>query len=398
MRHLLSSHGGGGPVSYKVVIRLLFTYHFFGDLILIYAVDKLFLLSRDISIQEIAILVALWSGLTVLLEIPTGALADRWSRKYALVLSGVFYSLCYVTWIFSHSFWLFALGFLFRTLGGTFESGTSQAYTFDFLKRHQKEDEFEKIWGRCIGLRVIGTAIAVAVGGYLSEISYTLVLVFSALSPLAVIIIAFLLPEVKSTNRETGRSYYSYFTGGIKQAFSNRIIRKIMIYSAIVLATLGLLEEYDQVLISERLGFSNTFIGIWAAIAICVSSIGSFIAHRLTNLGWRVLGIVGAATGIGLVVIAFVRSPVILACLLVNCISLLLALVTIEGMIQREIKTEERATITSVNGVVGEAGTVIFGLFIGFIADKFGIHIGYGILGGLILAYITIQFLWGLKK
>ena len=385
-------------MNYKAVIRLLFVFHFFCDLILIYAVDKLFLLSRNISIQEIAILVAIWSGTTVLLEVPTGALADRWSRKYTLVLSGLFYSLCYVTWIFSFSFWLFALGFLFRTLGGTFESGTLQAYTYDFLKNHGKEDEFEKIWGRCITLRVIGTAIAVALGGYLSELSYTLVLVFSALSPLVVTFVAFLLPEVKSTNKKTHRGYFSYIRGGLKQAFSNRLILKIMLYSSIVLATLGLLEEYDQVLISERLGFSNTFIGIWAAAAVCISSVGSFFAHRLKNLGWRVLIIIGAATGTGLVIIAFFRTPVILACLLVNCISLLLALVTIEGIIQREIKTEERATITSINGVVSEVGTVIFSLFIGFIANRLGIHVGYGVLGGLILVYISIQFLVGLRN
>jgi MFS family permease len=268
-------------VSYRTVIRLLFTFHFFGDLVFIYAVDKLFLLSRSISIQEIAVLVAIWSGTTVLLEVPTGALADRWSRKYTLVLSGLFFSLCYLTWIFSYSFWPFALGFLFRTLGGTLESGTSQAYTFDFLKRHRKEDEFEKIWGRCIGLRVLGTAVAVALGGYLSEISYTLVLVFSALSPLVVVLIAFLLPEVKSTDNQTHRNYVSYIRGGLKQAFSNRIILKIMLYSGIVWATLGLLEEYDQVLISERLGFSNTFIGVWAAAAVCLSSVGAFFAHRL---------------------------------------------------------------------------------------------------------------------
>ena len=385
-------------MSFKTVIHLLFAYHFFGDLILIYAVDKLFLLSRNISIQEIAILVAIWSGLTILLEVPTGALADRWSRKYTLVLSGLFYSLCYVTWIFSYSFWLFALGFLFRTLGGTLESGTLQAYTWDFLKKHEKEYDFEKIWGRCITLRVIGTAIAVALGGFLSEISYTLILVFSALSPLVVMSVAFLLPEVKSINRETGKNYFSYFRGGLKQAFSNRIILKIMLYSGIVLATLGLLEEYDQVLISERLGYSNTFIGIWAAAAVCISSIGSFFAHRLKNLGWQVLRIIGLSTGIGLVVIAFVRNHIILICLLVNCISLLLALVTIEGMIQREIKTEERATITSVNGVVGEIGTVIFSLFVGFTANKFGIHIGYGVLGVIILVYISVQSIIGLRR
>ena len=171
-----------------------------------------------------------------------------------------------------------------------------------------------------------------------------------------------------------------------------------MLYSGIVFAILGFLEEYDQVLISQRLGFSNTFIGIWAAVAVCVSSAGAFFAHRLKNLGWRILTMIAVITGTSLVAISFIQSSVILGFLLVICISLVLTGVTIEGMIQREIKSEERATITSACGVISEIGTVIFGLVFGFIANKFGIHIGYGVLGAVILIYISVQFLTGLRK
>ena len=125
--------------------RLFYVFQFFWEFILIYAVDKLFFLHRGLELYHIAILITCWSILVMLMQVPTGALADRWSRKNMLVLSGLFISCGYVTWLFSSTFWLFLLGFFFISLGGTFTSGTFEAYLVDFLKIKDREEEFEKI-------------------------------------------------------------------------------------------------------------------------------------------------------------------------------------------------------------------------------------------------------------
>ncbi|UCB43990.1 MAG: hypothetical protein JSV77_04965, partial [Dehalococcoidales bacterium] len=49
---------------------------------------------------------------------------------------------------------------------------------------------------------------------------------------------------------------------------------------------------------------------------------------------------------------------------------------------------DERATITSVNAFVVEISAIILGLAFAFIADRFGIHIGYGFFGVVVLAYL----------
>jgi len=374
-------------MSMKTFTRLFCAFQFFRDFILVYAVDKLFFLERGLELRQIAILLVLWSALAIVLEIPSGALADRWSRKNMLVLSGVFDSLGFATWLFSSSFWLFLLGFIFLTVGGTFTSGTLQAYVYDFLKLNEKEGEFEKIWGRGFALRLIGIAVAMSLGGILSTRSYELVLVFSALSPMVVSVVALLLPQVKPITSIKERGYFTLLKGGVRRAFSNPALLRVFLYSGIVLAAFGVLEEYDQVLLSYRLGLPNSFIGIWLAAGIGVSSVCAFYAHRIKHMSWRVLNIVAAVTGTVLIIVALSKSLILLGILLLLGVFNGLVGVLTQGVIQKEIDSDERATITSVNTFVMEIGAIILGLTFAFVADRFGIHIGYGLFGVVVLVY-----------
>ena len=181
----------------KTFTKLFYTFQFFFDFILIYAVEKLFMIDRGLDISQIGILLFLWSVMTLLLEVPSGALADRWSRRKMLILSGLSFSICYLIWLFSYSFTLFLLGIFFRTIGGTFASGTLQAYVYDYLKSIKKEFKFEKIWGKGNALRVLGIGVAVGIGGILSDISFGLPVILSAFSVLIVALVAYLWPEVQ---------------------------------------------------------------------------------------------------------------------------------------------------------------------------------------------------------
>lgn len=372
---------------------LFYVFQFFWEFILIYAVDKLFFLYRGLEIYQIAILITCWSMLVIPLQVPTGALADRWSRKNMLALAGLFISGGYITWFFSSTFWLFLLGFVFISLGGTFVSGTLEAYVVDFLKLKEKEEEFEKVWGRGYAIRHIGIAVALALGGILSVYSYELVVVLSALSPLITVGIALLLPQVKLVTSAKSRGYFSLLKGGIRQAFSNAVLVRVFLYSGIVYASLGVLEEYDQVLLSSWLGLSNSFIGIWLAVGVGISSISAFFAYRFRYMGWKVLYIVATVIGVLLIIMAFFQSLLILGILILLYAFSALISVLIQGMIQREIRSDERATITSICSLLMEACAIVLGLSFGFIANQFGIQAGYGFYGLVILVYLLGHFM-----
>jgi MFS family permease len=288
-----------------------------------------------------------------------------------LVLSGVFCSLGFVVWLLSSSFWLFLLGFFFLTVCGTFRSGTLQAYVYDFLRLNGKQEEFERIWGRGIALELVGIAVAMSLGGFLSTYSYELVVVVSALSPLVVVSVALLLPRVRPARAARRRNYFSLIRRGVRQTFAHPVILRAMLYSAVVVMVPGVLEEYHQVLLSSWLDLPNSLIGIW--------------------LGWRVLNGAAVLAGVILVAVPFCKSFWLLGLVLLFSAMQGLQGVLIQGVIQREIDTDERATISSVNAGSMEVGGILLGLSFAFVADALGIQVGYGFCGLVIMGYLLLR-------
>jgi predicted MFS family arabinose efflux permease len=109
-------------------------------------------------------------------------------------------------------------------------------------------------------------------------------------------------------------------------------------------------------------------------------------------MGWKLLNTMAVVTGILLIMISLSNSPLLLGTFLLFWTFSVLINVLTQGVIQREIPSEERATITSVNSLITETGAVILGLIFGFIANRYGIQIGYGFYGLIIITYLSVKF------
>jgi MFS family permease len=79
--------------------------------------------------------------------VPSGALADRFSRRHALVASGVLQALGYVLWLAAPGYPAFAAGFVLWGLGGAFASGALAALLYDGLAAAGAEDRYPAVYG-----------------------------------------------------------------------------------------------------------------------------------------------------------------------------------------------------------------------------------------------------------
>lgn len=368
--------------------KLFYAFQFFFDFIFIYAVEKLLFLNRGLDLTQIAILLFIWSVMSVILEIPSGALADRWSRRKILILSGLFFASCYFVWIFSNSFYLFLFGFFLRTIGATFASGTVQAYVYDFLKEHQVENKFEKIWGKGNALRLLGIGVAIALGGFLSEISYGFTLALSSLSVLSVSAIAFLWPEVESIKSTEEVKYWQFVRQAIKYAFTHPIILRAIIFLMFVPTTLGMLEEFNDVYLNF-LGYPNYAIGIVLALSSGMQSMGSWVAFKFKRNAWLVMKITVILASMVLLTMAFVKNPIVALGLPILAFVYGLTAVLIEGIIQKQTESHQRATVTSASKIVMDLlpGQLAFGI----LATQYNLQIGYGVFGIFILFYFIFR-------
>lgn len=333
--------------------------------------------------------------MTIALEVPSGVIADRWSRRKMLILSGIFFSACYSLWVFSNSFWLFLLGFFFRTLGGTFASGTKQAYIYDFLKQRGAEERFEKIWGRGNALRTLGIGLAVGFGGFLSEVSFSLTAFLSAVSVFTTSVIAFIWPEVRATESTEEVKYWQFIKDSVKTVTNNKVLLKLMLYTAIVLAWFANLEEFNDVYLNF-LGYPRSMIGLIFAVAAGTQSLVSSLAYRFKDNSWMMIKlsvVVGSAV---LIAAAFIRHRIMAGGVLLLGVIYEFISVLKEGIIQKETQSYQRATVSSLSEFI--MNLLPYQIVFGFIANHHGLQFGYGVFGVFILNYFVLSLFIGKKE
>ena len=124
-------------------------------------------LEKGLSYFEIGILIGFRELCTNLFEIPSGAVADLYGRRRAMIFSFCAYIVSFAIFAESASvFPLFAAMFFFG-LGDAFRSGTHKAMIFDWLRLQGRSDEKTKIYGFTRSWSQMGSAVSSLIAGAL---------------------------------------------------------------------------------------------------------------------------------------------------------------------------------------------------------------------------------------
>ena len=235
--------------------KIFYIYKFLSGCLPIYAFYTLLFKERGHSVTEIALLLSLWSVFTIIFEIPAGILADRWNRRNMLVLASISKAMCFIIWFFSHSFYLFALGFAFWGVSGAFSSGTEEGLIYDNLKFDNHEKDFTEIYGKAEFYTNIGIIIAIISAGILSLfISFEAIAIISA----AICLIkAFFSGQLREINLYATRleSESVHILQTFKEAITflkgNGVALIVILFLILMTSTGGYLDEFDALIIND---------------------------------------------------------------------------------------------------------------------------------------------------
>lgn len=382
-----------------------YLYQFMKELIPAYPLYALMFEYNGLSVLQISMLLSIWSVPAIILEIPTGILADIWSRKRIIVLGKVLKGLCYVTWLFADSFSGFAVGFLFWGTGSAFVSGTEEALLFDSLKLRGEEDRFEQVLGKGQFLSGISTLSASVAGGLIGMyLGFQTALLLSVLTGAVTTGIALSFQEVnlyRSRQKHINISS-SISTLGQSARFiiQNSKVLMISLLSLLVILTAGVLDEYDQ-LIAEDYGLTISLIGIWTAIRFLFMSFGSYLAgsvRRAMERNLRIRDRMGQicilciAAGCFLAVSGIVRYVGVMILYGLYYLIMSACGVLQEDYVQQKIDHEGRATVHSITALAQNlCGICFFGL-IGIVMSRTDLSGGLIFIG---IYIIVITFVTG---
>ena len=359
----------------------IYAYSFFDKFIFIFLYYSLLFQESSLSAYQIGILFAVWSISTAVLEIPSGMVADVYSRRKVLIVAQIFYLGVFLSWWLMPGFPGFLLGFVFWGLKSSFTSGTYKAYLYDLLKSHKSESVYRQVRARCRTFSSVGFSLSALGAMVLFRWgSFDALLVFSLLSAAASLLSIVLTAEVETqTELDEVASVYDMFAA-IRRLFTNRSIIW-MIVIALVWGSISKVEDEYSVLMLAESGLTTALIGGIGFIWGVVEAISGWLMSRYEDISMKHLSFTLIALSVIYVTIGY-RADVV-SIVLTVLVALLFPIVDLltDEYLQHRFDDEVRATSGSVIGLLSRA--VAFGMFSlsGAIIEPYGYGGVYVVLG-----------------
>ncbi|WP_256328097.1 MFS transporter [Prauserella marina] len=329
-----------------------------------YPLYALLFADSGLSEAEISALFALWSVVGVVAEVPTGALADRFSRRSSLVAGGVLQAAGYLLWTAWPGFTAFAAGFVLWGLGATLVSGALEALIYDGLAEVGAQKHFTRVYGQVNALELIaqipaaGAATVLFVSGGFELVGYASV----GMCLLASAIAARLPEPERSQDSEPERGYFTTLRSGVVEAVSTPGVRGVVVVVALLTAV-DAIEEYFPLL-----AHGWNVPASWNPLAVVGIAIagaaGAAMAGRWATPGARTLAVTLGAGALALGGSGLLAGPAGLAGVALFYGLYRAVLVVGNARLQERIRGEARATVTSVSGLCADlASLVLFGVW-----------------------------------
>jgi MFS family permease len=292
-----------------------------------------------LSEGQISALLAIWSGVGIVAEVPMGAVADRWSHRNALVAGALLQAVGYLAWILAPGFTGFAIGFVVWALGGALVSGSSEALLYEGLTAAGAADHYARVQGWATAAEFLAFIPAVLVATALLPIGgYAAIGWVSVATCLAAAVLARRLPSAPATADLDEDAGSGTLRAGLREA-----MRPTVAGAVIALAVVGgfdAIEEYFP-LLAQDWGVPTAWVPIAVLVVTMAGALGAALGGRCATFsGIRVALLTGAAAAA--LAVAGVAA----------------AVGGLVARLQARIEGRARATTTSVAGL----GTEIVGL------------------------------------
>ena len=346
--------------------------------------------SNGLSMKDIMILQAVYSIAIVVLEVPSGYLADVIGRRKTLILGAVFGTFGFATYSFSHGFTGFLVAEIILGIGQSCISGADSAMLYDSLLEKGEEKKYTRFEGRITSLGNVAEAVAGIAGGLLAGI--TLRTPYFAQTFVALIALPAAITLVEPTRK------VPLIKAGLKEIihiarfalFRDRPLRRNILFSAIT-GTATLTMAWFAQPFFEYTRIDIAWFGIlWTTLNLTVA-ITSYTAHRLERkLGQRgSILLIALLIPLGYLALSRFHLPGGLFVLYLFYLVRGYATPVLKDYINRITASSIRATVLSVRNFIIRLLFALTGPLLGWIKDVYSLPQAL-LLAGFIFMIISI--------
>ncbi|MBS3811294.1 MAG: hypothetical protein KGY44_05460 [Halanaerobiales bacterium] len=156
-------------------------YGFFKNLKFFEPFLYIFFLSIGLSYFQIGTVISIREIIKNVFEIPSGIFADNYGRKSSLKICFIFYIISFVFFYFGFNFIVVVIAMVFFGAGEAFRSGTHKAIIFSYLDYKNISDQKVEVYGRTKSYSLLGSSLSALLGAAIVfiESGYRFIFLFS---------------------------------------------------------------------------------------------------------------------------------------------------------------------------------------------------------------------------
>lgn len=375
-------------------IWLLLLLRFLTGSLVSMPVIVLFWQQNGLSQAQIFWTQAAFAAAVLLMEVPSGWLADRFKRKYSLMLGFGLTVIGFAFYAISGDFWSFVAAEVLLGIGISFISGADSALAYDSLLAAGNESRYRQYESRAMMLASIGTVLASLAGGLIAAeqglratLMWQLPLQISAL-----VVAAILVEPSRHKHRERRNPMTDVLTIVKHSLHGHKEIKWLIIFGAVIATTthtvLWLYQPYYQ-----QQGVPVAWFGVLAAAQYVAVAVFAPLADRFERLGRKlVLCSLVAISVVSYLAMGIYPSLLAIAAQLGFHFTRAVSDPILKDYVNRLVESEVRATVLSVKSLVQRIIYIGAGPLIGYIMDLYSLQtallfsaILYGTLGVIAL-------------
>lgn len=370
---------------------------------LVFAVVVPFHQQNGLSNSEIFVVVSGMFTSSLISEIPSGRFADRYGRKYSMVLGAILLGISYTTLALSYGFWTTLMSGSILGLGFSFIGGADSALAYDSVKRlgqedsyYRQKDVFTRFESVGFTYRAIGGGSAALVGAWLASYSNIRLVIWIQL-PVYVLLLctALLLREVSPVETVKRRSPINIRRLIRYVLHDHKELKWLLLYMAVLVASWDiagwLRPSYYQLL-----NVPPDWFGALQAASLVGMALTARLAMRYERLGRKkVLWSLIVATIVGFALPAMTPSGWLLPFLMSMLLLYSAGYPVLSNYANSLIDSEVRASSLSIISLVTRLCFAITSPIIGWLTDRYSLStalwFSMALFGGLGVVALVVM-------
>ena len=346
----------------------------------------LFFIQNGLSLLQIGLLESIFHGTSLLCEIPSGMLADRFSYKTNLYLARLASIVSSILILFGQgNFWIYAIAMMVNAWSYNFDSGTSTAFLYDSAVEAGQKDRYLQISSFLSGVAEVTRTLGTVVAGFFihGALAWTY-LIAIGFSFISIILIYFMKEPMAKREKNESLTFKRIVLQVRKEWQEKPVLFYWMMTYQLVGTLMCMFYFYYQQKISDLAGWQVSLVML---IGSGLNLIAVYVASQIGKK-WnsnRVFPTLVALTGLALLLV-FSGTPFafLLVYLLTDTLYAVYQPIYFNDL-QGYLPSSVRATMLSINSMFFSLSMIVIFPLTGWLIDSWGLVAVFLVLGLILL-------------